>query len=274
MGKIVFVHGIGHPQPDYWFSWRDKVSNAIGNGKFDPDRDYHGAWWDGIMDEYLEEELWAPAEEQKFEQFKDEIRNTLRTKLLEWSDGKESKYKEFVSEGLSEILLESPDKKSAIIDGIIEKILEYLGDFIFYLWDASLANKVQHQLRLKLAELSGDSEIHIVCHSWGTVVSYDVLNLWTACPAISSLITFGSPLWLPVVNNDRQNYLEKAARWTNVYNKGNFLIINRDPIGGPLKITDSKGRFKDSSIRNSKRHDAGGYLGDDEMAKIMKELLL
>ena len=40
MGKIIFVHGIGDLKPDYWHEWLDRVADAIGTNKFDPNSDY------------------------------------------------------------------------------------------------------------------------------------------------------------------------------------------------------------------------------------------
>lgn len=52
MGKTIFVHGIGDLKPDYWHEWWDRVADAIGTNKFNRNNDYHGAQWEGVMDDY------------------------------------------------------------------------------------------------------------------------------------------------------------------------------------------------------------------------------
>lgn len=257
MGKIIFIHGIGDSKSDYWHEWRERVANAIGTSKFDLNRDYHGVWWEGIMDDYSgggepgKRSLKAPSLTDKASKLKDEINTTIHRELLRWCKG-----------------------KGKTLDRSMERgfIGDYLGDFGYYLLDAALADKVQKQLRDKLIELSQqDTELHIICHSWGTVVTYDVLSRWDKCPKISSLITIGSPLWIPVVRIERRKYPEKTMRWTNVDNEGNgfWEWFNGDPIGGYLNIYDDHNRFKNMSIHSKAGHLAVGYLGDDEMTGIL-----
>lgn len=262
MGKIVFVHGIGDTNQDYWHEWRDKVVDAIGKTKFDPGNDYHGVWWEGVMEgdstkgKTGTRSLNAPSLTSEALKLRDEINANIHRELIRWcrSNGK------------------SVDRSAE--RGFMK---DYLGDFIFYLLNPNLADKVQNTLREKLTELSKtDSELHIICHSWGTVVVYDVLNGWNDCPKISSLITIGSPLWLPVVRNERQKYLEKTALWTNVDNEGDGFWdwFNGDPIGGFLTIHGGEGRFKNMGIHSKTGHASAGYLGDDEIVEILRDSLL
>ena len=262
MGKIVFVHGIGDTKPDYWHEWRDQVVGAIGKTKFDPGNDYHGVWWEGVMEGDTTKgktgtrSLKAPLLTSEASKLKDEINTNIHRELIRWcrSNGKS-------------------------IDRSAERgfMKDYLGDFVFYLLNPDLADRVQNTLREKLTELSqNDSELHIICHSWGTVVAYDVLNGWSNCPKISSLITIGSPLWLPVVRNERQKYLEKTALWANVDNEGDGFWdwFNGDPIGGFLTIYGGENRFKNMGIHSKTGHASTGYLGDDEMVEILRNSLL
>jgi len=259
MGKIIFVHGIGDLKPDYWHEWRDRVADAIGTNKFDPNSDYHGVWWEGVMDDYSrsaesgKRSLKAPSLTDKASILKNEINTTIHKELLRWCKGEGKSLDRSMERGL---------------------IGDYLGDFGYYLLDAALADKVQKQLRDKLTELSQqDTELHIICHSWGTVVTYDVLSRWEKCPKISSLITIGCPLWIPVVKSERRKYLEKTRWWTNVDNAGDGFWgwFNGDPIGGYLNIHDDQGRFKNMSIHSKTGHLAVGYLGDDEMIEILRD---
>lgn len=262
MGKIIFVHGIGDSKPDYWHEWRDRVADAIGTHKFDPNRDYHGVWWEGVMDDYSrstepgKRSLKAPSLTDKASILKDEINTTIHKELLRWCKGEGKSLDRSMERGL---------------------IGDYLGDFGYYLLDVALADKVQKQLRDKLTELSQqDTELHIICHSWGTVITYDVLNGWKKCPKISSLITIGCPLWIAVVKSARRKYLEKTMRWTNVDNEGDgfWEWFNGDPIGGSLNIRDDQRRFKNMSIHSKTGHLAVGYLGDDEMIEILRDSLI
>lgn len=262
MGKIIFVHGIGDSVPDYWHEWRDKVVDAIGKAKFDPDKDYHGVWWEGVMDDYStrgetgKRSLKAPSLTSEELKLKDEINENIHRELIRWCRSKGKSINRSSERGLMK---------------------DYLGDFIFYLMNPALADKVQSKLREKLTELSqSDSDLHIICHSWGTVVAYDVLRGWNNCPKISSLITIGSPLWLPVVANKRKKYLENAAQWTNVDNEGDgfWEWFNGDPIGGYLTIHGGENRFRNMGIHSKTGHASLGYLGDDEMIEILRNSLL
>lgn len=261
MGKIIFVHGIGDLKSNYWHEWRNKVVDAIGTNKFKPENDYHGVWWEGVMDEYSgggepgKRSLKAPLLTDKEAKLKDEINTTIHRDLLRWCKGEGKSLDRSMERGL---------------------IGDYLGDFGYYLLDDALADKVQKQLRNKLTELSQqDTELHIICHSWGTVVTYDVLSKWEECPKISSLITIGSPLWIPIVRTERRRYLEKTMGWTNVDNEGDgfWEWFNGDPIGGYLNIHDEQCRFKNMSIHSKTGHLAVGYLGDDEMIGILRTSL-
>lgn len=262
MGKIIFVHGIGNANREYWHEWRNNVVTAIGRDTFKPDMDYDGVWWEGVMDEYTRatepgKRAWkAPLATEKGLKLKDEINTTIHRELLRWCKGEGKTLDRSLERGL---------------------IGDYLGDFGYYLLDAALADKVQKQLRDKLTELSQqDTELHIICHSWGTVVTYDVLSRWDKCPKISSLITLGSPLWIPVVRRERRRYPEKAQQWTNVDNEGDgfWEWFNGDPIGGYLNIHDEQGRFKNLSIHSKTGHSAVGYLGDDEIIEILQDSLI
>lgn len=262
MRKIIFVHGIGDAGQDYWHEWRDKVVGAIGKIKFDPGNDYHGVWWEGVMEggtikgKTGTRSLKAPSLTSEASKLKGEINANIHRELIRWcrSNGKS-------------------------IDRSAERgfMKDYLGDFIFYLLNPDLADRVQSKLREKLTELAqNDAELHIICHSWGTVVAYDVLNGWSKCPKISSLITIGSPLWLPVVRNERQKYLEKTALWANVDNEGDGFLewFNGDPIGGFLTIHGGENRFRNMGIHSKTGHASLGYLGDDETVEILRDSLL
>lgn len=157
MGKIVFVHGIGDAGQDYWHEWRDKVVDAIGKSKFDPGNDCYGVWWEGVMEGDATKgktgtrSLKAVSLTSEASKLKDEINTNIHRELIRWcrSNGKS-------------------------IDRSAERgfMKDYLGDFIFYRLNPDLADRVQSKLREKLTELSqNDSELHIICHSWGTVVA-------------------------------------------------------------------------------------------------------
>ena len=93
MGKIIFVHGIGDSKPDYWHEWRDRVADAIGTHKFDPNSDYHGVWWEGVMDDYSKSTepgkraLKMPSLTDKESKLKNEINTTIHRELLRWCKG-------------------------------------------------------------------------------------------------------------------------------------------------------------------------------------------
>ena len=45
MGRIICIHGIGDPTPDYWKEWQEAITKAIGDTNA-----YDGAYWEDVVE--------------------------------------------------------------------------------------------------------------------------------------------------------------------------------------------------------------------------------
>lgn len=115
--------------------------------------------------------------------------------------------------------------------------LDCVDDFAKYLLDNRIRRDVMDRL-LAVVEplLSRDgATVHVVSHSWGTVVAYEALRTldsMTARGEVGTLFTVGSALSIPPVKRRLRprdgRKPRRVQRWVNIDAKG-------DIVGGPLK---------------------------------------
>ena len=119
--------------------------------------------------------------------------------------------------------------------------LDCVTDFVQYLEEPTIRQQVQGRFfEVVTPLLEAGAEIHVISHSWGTVVAYESLcMLETVTPqppgVIANLFLVGSALSLSPV---RRRLIDLARdghrprmvrRWLNLDARGDF-------VGGPLKV--------------------------------------
>ncbi len=75
---------------------------------------------------------------------------------------------------------------------------------------------VQLQMEEMLVSMNGYANIDIISHSWGTCLSYDLLN--NSSIEVHDWVTMGSPL-----KRDTRKPVENTGNWFNYYSK-------KDPV--------------------------------------------
>ena len=260
MGRIICVHGIGDPAPDYWKEWQEAIEKVVGNSNT-----YDGAYWEDVVEgrdagvRALSRRLERPKRPSRREEA---LRLTLQT---------------LIRQNERQLQEEAPPATRGITPR--GGIWDYVGDFVKYMLDRNIRARVQERVRSKLLE-DVASETTIVAHSWGTVVAYDVLHQLAQGRSrfeCRNLFTFGSPLWMDPVReilDDGRNHAKptNTERWINVYN-------SFDPVGP--SVAGGLDRLFGGSLDRDERvtflawnpHGILNYLHDSTVGEILREAL-
>lgn len=258
MGRLVCIHGIGDPAPDYWKEWSDALRKAIGDSNA-----YDGAYWEDLVEgrKVAVRTLARGPGRRRAASREEALRTTLQTRIHQ-----------------NERRL-----RAAALPGPLAEtrggIWDYVGDFVKYLVDEGVRTRVQERVRAKLLE-DDAAELSVVAHSWGTVVAYDVLHrLARERPRFTclNLFTFGSPLWIEPVrailaDGGDHRKPANATHWINIYNQW-------DPVG-PSLVGGLDGFFDGTLDRDERAfflawnpHGILNYLRDSAVGEILREAL-
>ena len=203
---VVFIHGIGNQSAGYSDSMRDLLAPRMGDGVA-----FREVLWSDLGT-ILGLRTAPNAEFQRAE--------------AEWQgeiDRTQAQIATMRSPDLDRARLQ---QESAAARGYVGPILRY--EFL------SPAERGRIQARLREAlDATGPGRIHLVAHSLGSVIAFDVLHGWeggAAPPKVDSLYTLGSPLNSGIfrAHNGRPTSAPSGvASWTNVYSPW-------DPIASAL----------------------------------------
>lgn len=260
MGRIVCIHGIGDPAPDYWKEWERAIISAVGDSN-----SYDGAYWEDIVEgraagaRALSKKLAKGGRSSGREQ---RLRAALQTLIRQ----NERRLGETVP----------PGTRSIVPRG---GLWDYVGDFVKYIVDREIRRQVQSRLRVKLLEDLG-SETTIISHSWGTVVAYDVLHQLAREGSqfkCANLFTFGSPLWmepLRLILDDGGDHQKPAntSRWINIYNT--FDPVGPSIVGGLDRWYGRRlDRDEEATFFAWNPHAILNYLENAAVGEILREAL-
>ncbi len=225
--RVVWVHGIGHPQAGYSISWRNAFNTYL---KF-PITDYIEVLWSTVFRDVMnvlhlgEPSIPLTPQEQVVA---DDLHNALATTLLargsavaraagipllgEWSS--------ITGAGAADL---------AVLPIWITDPQDYIGEFTQYLVSRRIRNAVKEKLKQQLRPLVGQGDaISIIAHSWGTVVAYEsLIDLEVELPAfqLADLFTLGSPLWMvQQLLDDRSGRKPRnTGKWVNIHAQGDVI---------------------------------------------------
>ena len=260
MARIVCVHGIGDPAPDYWMEWAEAIKKAIGDSNT-----YDGAYWEDAVGGG-----------------RAAVRRLARSGTVPRRPSREDRLREQL-----QALIRQNERGIAAARALpgpgpmVERrgVWDYVGDFVQYILDGRVRDRVQDRVRTKLLE-DPSATTSIVAHSWGTVVAYDVLHQLARTRrafACANFLTFGSPLWMGPVrailaDGGTHGKPANVGNWINVYNTldpvGPTLAGGLDPSFGGTLDRDERVEFLAWNP-----HGILNYLGDDAVAEILREAL-
>lgn len=139
-------------------------------------------------------------------------------------------------------------------------------------WDRSDPFSISLQQRL-LDELkthtSSEGEVILLAHSLGGVLAYDALTLHPELGERLTLITLGSPHWLPHFRTHLLQGERRLAGWFNIAARG-------DHACGPPMAEAQQIDVLNPALRDGvpDPHHALGYLSHPETGKLLGRLLL
>jgi hypothetical protein len=157
------------------------------------------------------------------------------------------------------------------VEGISTRLIEqFTHDVHSYLTNPAIAKFINDGVR---KAFEPDVDTLVVSHSLGTVVSHRVLNELDATHRISHLITLGSPLGIPVIQ-DLLAPLKRpscVAKWFNARDPKDVVALF--PLAKPhFPLADI---IDNSRIENRtpNRHGISGYIGDLHVARVIYDAL-
>ncbi len=207
---------------------------------------------------------------------------------------------DFVTEQLNKIFL-NDDKTlnySFISDAILKK---YFTDLeVYYNEECTDENNVTCEARklirdkfVKVISKYKNYDIMIIAHSMGSIVAYDVLNFLIPETKISTMVTIGSPLGLPIVvskiaaeQKRKFNGLITMATPPGIYANWFNLADIMDNVALNYKLADDfignetgivpmdylvNNNYEINGVKNP--HKSYGYLRTSEFAKILDEFI-
>lgn len=218
-GTIFLIHGIGEQKRGYSNGWQENTLHYLGS----QDLDFVEIYWQDLLDR------------KKFKE-----KEIFQTEL----------YKKVFN------LLIKRQRKEKLFS--IRWIRDVVFDFVLYLTKEHLQQCIKSRLWDALIEKDNQRPLSIISHSWGTVVSYDVLyDLLKKEKGFSldNLFTLGSPLWLlrevdsvlSLFHYGSAQNLDNIGKWLNVYAKG-------DIIGDSLSSFDVDADFEVPSLTGISPH--------------------
>ncbi len=213
LGTLFIIHGIGEQKPGYSKKWQDNINYYLVPNKLR----FVEIYWQDIFS-----------------------KKTLKKKSLEETE---------LYDTLFRILSQRVLKEKF---GAIHWIKDVILDFVNYLVDSELRNDIKNCLKVPLLKKNYEKPFSIIAHSWGTVISYDVLFDFDQDRidfSLDKLFTFGSPLWLLKEADEILSVLHyKGAKKLNNINKWINSYAEGDPIGGTLKSFSIDKDFRVPSI--------------------------
>jgi len=150
----------------------------------------------------------------------------------------------------------------------------FLADLSEYFRDRNLRLKTMQRLETKIRDAG--SEVLLLAHSMGTIVSYDLLMRKPELP-VYAIITFGSPLGLPSIHNNvaladgSTPFPAYPSHWINIYNRQDFVAAVHKlaplfPANGVSRIKDWEMIGRDPTLLNPlSGHDPIIYLSSSTM---------
>jgi hypothetical protein len=296
---IIGIHGLGNKPPAILLRkwWKDAMMEGLKrNGIKKKLPRFELVYWADILHDrpldYSEKDRESPY-------FLDEPYTRAPGTYENEDHSFRKKVIDFVSEELNRIFLnEDMTLNYGFITDIILK--KYFSDLEVYYKDgfsgesgpASMArHHIRQRLRDAIARYKG-YDIMIVAHSMGSIIAFDVLSFMPADNRISTLVTIGSPLGLPVVvsriaaehKNDNPGKIMVtppciASRWIN-------MADIMDKIAIHYKISDDFGKNslgiqpEDILVRNDyiingirNPHKSFGYLRTPEFTGILGDFI-
>jgi hypothetical protein len=209
------------------------------------------------------------------------------------------KVMDFVSEQMDRIFLnEDMTLNHSFITDIILK--RYFSDLEVYYRngcaeESDPACEARHLIRQRLRDVVNrykGYDIMIVAHSMGSIIAFDVLSILSDDYRISTLVTIGSPLGLPVVvsriaaehkNPDPEEIMVTppciSGRWINMADIMDKIAIHYK-LSDDFKENGTGIRPEDILVRNDYEmagiknpHKSFGYLRTPEFIKILDEFI-
>jgi hypothetical protein len=195
VGTIFLIHGIGEQKRGYSKEWQENILHYMNSQKVD----FVEVYWQDLLD---------------------------RTKLSQKEIMQTELYKTLYS------ILIKRQKKVKLLS--INWVRNVVFDFVFYLTKRNLQERIKSRFRNALMGNKNRRPLSIISHSWGTVISYDVLfdlSRDDKVFSVDNLFTLGSPLWLlkemdailSLFNYRGAENLENIGNWVNVYAKGDII---------------------------------------------------
>ncbi len=156
----------------------------------------------------------------------------------------------------------------------------------------TIRDRIRERAGTVLQEHKND-EILFIAHSMGTIIAYDVLTLLLPDLPVSTFITIGSPLGLPIVKSKiayENRHLLKDFRklktppgvmkWYNFSDIEDYVAINYD-LADDFSANERGVIVRDFIVNNDYRindhknpHKSFGYLRTPELASVIREFLL
>lgn len=168
------------------------------------------------------------------------------------------------------IVAESPAVARAEFPDFLERwfLRRFLRDVHHYLYDVEFEPrpgerfKVRRDIRERMRatlerQMVEDGPNIIVSHSMGTVIAYDVLRSVADCPAVTGLVTLGSPLGLATIQERldwRRDSGFPTARlkgpWVNIFDPFDIVAAGDPEIADDMRKARRK-VVKDIAVTNS-----------------------
>jgi len=297
---IIGIHGLGNKPPKSLLQkwWKDSIVEGFINASLSAKLpDFELIYWADIL---YDKPMNNREKDHKSIYFLDEP----YTKAPDTSELKDHTFRKrvlkFISKYLKKILLnEDKTLNYSFLTGYIVK--KYFKDLdIYYLDDCKDENnnlcKARELIRNRIADAINkyeDCEICIIAHSMGSIVAYDVLNYLLPNKKISTFITIGSPLGLPIViskiaEEQKKLFCEKpilttppgiTSNWFNLADLNDFVALNYR-IEDDFSSNEYNVAPQDVLVRNnyhingiSNPHKSFGYLRAPEVSLILDEFI-
>ncbi|TFH00985.1 MAG: hypothetical protein E4H13_06035 [Calditrichales bacterium] len=177
--------------------------------------------------------------------------------------------------------------------GVTDKIIHrYFGDLeLYYAEDPATREAICQRLRDQLQRYKG-YDIMLIAHSMGSIIGYDVLTRLSGELKISTFVTIGSPLGLPVITSrmfdtikSRQAGVGLVApesiehKWYNLSDEDDHVALDHTLADDYAKNSRGIGAidilvhndYEISGKRNP--HKSYGYLRTPELIGIIRDFL-
>lgn len=297
---IIGIHGLGNKPPKdllqkWWEEAMQEGLQTLGLNKKLPE--FEMVYWaDIIYDKPLNED-----EKDTENTFYLDEPYTIAPKTVEIEDHSfMRKLANFISEQLNNILL-NEDKSlnySFLTDIILKKYFKDLD--IYYTEeckdDHDTSCEARDLIRNRIAQAINKYkgyDIFMVAHSMGSIIAFDVLNFLVPDKEISTLITIGSPLGLPVVVSkiaaeQKRNHNEKSlmatppgitANWFNMTDVLDHVAIN-SKLADDFTPNERNVSPKDFLVQNNYQvndkknpHKSFGYLRTPEFSNALNDFI-